>query len=72
MASTLDRIGCWLRQSATGRWIGSRLGAAYIWLALFAFWALIWFWIFAVSNRLAVVITDMDLALMAPLDLHHE
>ncbi len=40
--------------------------AAYLWLAAFAFWAVIWFAVF-VSDRPAILITEWDLAAMAPI-----
>jgi len=39
--------------------------AAHLWLAAFLFWGILWVWVF-VSDRPAIVITEWDLAAMAP------
>ena len=40
--------------------------AAYAWLVAFAFWAVIWVWVF-LEDGPAIVITEWDLAVMAPI-----
>ena len=40
--------------------------AAYAWLLAFGFWAVIWVWVF-LEDGAAIVITEWDLAVMAPI-----